>query len=215
MIKAVIFDLDGTTLNTIDDIQNSLNIVLNKHNIESTTHEKVRLALGMGSKYLVKKHLPESLNDRILNKITDEYIETYKKYYNIKTKPYDGIYKLLEELQNKEKILAINSNKPDELCKKLIIDHFPKINFKFIIGSREDIPNKPDPYSVNEIIEKINIDRKEVLYVGDSENDILTAKNAGIKSVGCLWGFRDLKTLVETNADYIISSPKELLEYID
>lgn len=215
MIKAVIFDLDGTTLNTIDDIHNSLDIVLKKYNIEPTTFEKVRTALGTGSRNLVKKHLSTQVDEETVNKIADEYVETYGKYCNVYTRPYEGIYELLIELQSKGIALAVNSNKPDKLCKELMSAHFPKIKFKEIIGARKGVPIKPDPFSTNEIIQVLSVDKKEILYVGDSESDIATAKNAGLKSVGCLWGFRDLKTLTEAKADIIISSPKELLNYLN
>lgn len=215
MIKAVIFDLDGTILNTINDIQNSLNIVLKKHNIEPTTLENVRLALGTGSKNLVKKHLSSQTSEDTIDRITEEYIDTYTKNFNIYTKPYDGVCELLLELQNRKIELAVNSNKPDSLCKKLTSTHFSKIKFKSIIGSRKGVPIKPNPFSTNEIIKNFGFDKKEILYVGDSESDIATAKNAGLKSIGCLWGFRDLKTLKEAGADIIISSPKELLNYLD
>ena len=111
-------------------------------------------------------------------------------------------------------ILAINSNKPDKITKNLISQHFPGNNFISIIGSREGIPNKPDPYSANEIVKLMGLNKDEVLYVGDSESDIKTAKNAGLKSVGCLWGFRDIEVLTEAQTDIIIKEPKELLNYL-
>lgn len=215
MIKGLIFDLDGTTLNTLNDIQNSLNIVLKKHNIKPVDYEKVRLSLGRGSRNLIKDQLPKETDDKYIDDLTNKYIEEYSKNYNVQTKPYNGIYDLLMELQNKGYILAVNSNKPNEFCKNLMEYHFPKIKFKTIIGARSGIPYKPDPYSANEIIELMGLKKEEVLYVGDSENDIKTAKNAKIKATGCTWGFRDLKTLKDAGADYIISTPKELLDYLN
>lgn len=215
MIKGLIFDLDGTTLDTLEDIKKSLNIILEKNNIMPVDREKVRLSLGRGSRNLIKDQLPKNTNDNYIDDLTNQYLEIYSKNYNVLTKPYNGIYDLLIELQNKGYILAVNSNKPNEFCKNLMEYHFPKIKFISIIGARPGISYKPDPYSANEIVEKMGFKKEEVLYVGDSENDVLTAKNANLKAVGCLWGFRDLKTLEKAGADIIISEPKELLNYLN
>lgn len=215
MIKGLIFDLDGTTLDTLEDIKKCLNIILEKNNIIPVDREKVRLSLGRGSRNLIKDQLPENTNDNYIDDLTNQYLEIYSKNYNVLTKPYNGIYDLLIELQNKGYVLAVNSNKPNEFCKNLMEHHFPKIKFISIIGARSGIPYKPDPYSTNEIVEKMGFKKEEVLYVGDSENDVLTAKNANLKAVGCLWGFRDLKTLEKAGADIIISEPKELLNYLN
>ena len=214
MIKGIIFDVDGTTLSTLYDIQGSLNIVLKRHKYNTQDYDGVRLKIGHGSRNLVKYCLPEDVDDSEIDKLTNEYLEIYGLNYNVKTKPYEGIKELLEELEKRNIKLAINSNKPDEYCKNLIKYHFPGNNFVTIIGSREGVPNKPDPYSANEIVELMNLDKSEVLYVGDSDSDVNTAKNAGLKVVGCLWGFRDLKTLQDAGADIIIKNPKELLNYL-
>lgn len=191
-----------------------MNIVLKNHEIAPADYEEVRLSLGKGSRNLVKYHLPKGTSDPIIDEVTNEYLNIYKDNYGVLTTPYEGIYDLLIELQNRGIKLAVNSNKPNTLCKNLIKKHFPKIDFKIIIGSREGIPYKPDPYSLNEIIETLNLKKEEVLYVGDSESDVLTAKNANVKMVGCLWGFRDLKTLTDSGADYIVCKPSEILNYI-
>lgn len=214
MIKGIIFDLDGTTLSTLYDIQGSVNIVLKKHGYPERNYDEVRLAIGKGSRNLIKECLPLNTPDETIDSLLDEYIETYGHHYDVETKQYEGIQELLNELEAKGIMLAINSNKPNEYTNNLIKSHYPGNKFIDIIGAREDIPYKPDPYSANEIVEKMGFNKNEVLYVGDSDSDVKTAKNAGLKCVGCLWGFRDLKTLTDAGADYIISKPKELLNYL-
>lgn len=214
MIKGVIFDLDGTTLSTLYDIQGSLNIALKQRGYPEKSYDEVRLNIGKGAGYLVKKSLPEGVDDQTADKIVDEYLDVYKHHYNVDTKPYKGIQELLNELEKRGIIIAVNSNKPDEYTKDLIKMHYPGNNFIAVIGARKGIPYKPDPYTANEIVNMMGLEKNEVLYVGDSDNDINTAKNAGLKSVGCLWGFRDLKTLTDAKADIILSHPLELLDYL-
>ena len=215
MIKGIIFDLDGTTLSTLYDIKGALNIVLKENGYPEQDYESVRLHIGRGSRNLVKDSLPQGLNESRIDELTDRYIEVYGHHYNVETKPYDGIQELLDKLEAKGIVLAVNSNKPDEYTKNLIKSHYPGNNFIAIIGARPNIPYKPDPYSANEIVEMMGFDKSEILYVGDSDSDVNTAKNAGLKSVGCLWGFRDLKTLQDAKCDIIISKPEELLEHLD
>ena len=214
MIKGIIFDLDGTTLSTLYDIQDSMNIVLKNHNYPEKNYDHVRLAIGRGSRNLVKDCLPINASEEEIDKLLDEYIETYGHHYDVETKNYEGIQELLNELEKRGIVLAVNSNKPNEFTNNLIKQHYPGNKFIAIIGSRKGIPYKPDPYSANEIVNLMGFEKSEVLYVGDSDSDVNTAKNAGLKCVGCLWGFRDLKTLTDAGADYIISKPKELLNYL-
>lgn len=215
MIKGIIFDVDGTTLSTLYDIQEALNITLEKHGFKSQSYEEVRLHIGRGSRNLIKDSLLKDSCEELINLIEKEYLDNYRERYNVQTKPYEGIQELLDKLQNKGILLAINSNKPDEFTKNLIKYHFPGNIFIAVIGSRTGVPNKPDPFSANEIVEKMGLEKNEILYVGDSDSDVKTAKNAGLKVVGCLWGFRDYKNLSEAGADIIIKEPKELLNYLD
>lgn len=215
MIEGIIFDLDGTTLSTLYDIQRSLNIVLKSHGFPEMDYDGVRLNIGRGSRNLVKDSCPKDLDEKTIDDLTDEYLNIYKDNYNVLTKPYEGIQEVLNELEKRNVLLAINSNKPDKLCRNLIKYHYPGNSFIAIIGSRIGVPNKPDPYSANEIINLMGFDKSEVLYVGDSDSDVNTAKNAGLKVVGCLWGFRDYETLYKAGADYIVSKPSEILQCIE
>ena len=214
MIKGIIFDLDGTILSTLYDIQESVNIVLKNHGYNLRSYEEIRNAIGRGSRCLIQDSLPTGISEEEIDKYTSEYIDVYGCHYNVKTKPYEGIEQLFNKLEEKNILIAVNSNKPDKYSKNLVSCHFPGNNFIDVIGHREDHPYKPDPSAVYEIIDKMKLNKSEVLYVGDSDKDVETAKNAGIKIVGCLWGFRDLKTLTNAGADYIISKPEELLNYL-
>lgn len=214
MIKGIILDVDGTLLETLSDIKASLNMVLNEYGYPGRDYDQVRLAIGKGSKKLVEDSLPNGINEKQIEEIADKYLKVYGQHYNVETSPYQGISKLLNELENKGLLLAVNTNKPDAYAKDLIAKHFPGNNFVAIFGSRPNVPNKPDPTSCNKIVNIMGLNKDEVLYIGDSESDVKTAKNANLKCVGCLWGFRDLKTLQEAGADYIVKEPKEVLNLL-
>lgn len=214
MIKGIIFDLDGTTANTLQDIKDSLNKTLVEYGFKEKNSEEVRLNLGKGSLKLISDSLPENTDEKLISEILNSYLENYSKNYLVKTTAYQGINDLLKTLQNKNILLAINSNKPDHLTKAIIKQLYPEISFIEILGNVDDIPRKPDPAGAEMIIEKMGLDKNEVLYIGDSETDIQTAHNANLKVIGCLWGFRDLQTLQENNATYIVSKPEEILKYL-
>ena len=214
MIKGVIFDLDGTTVSTLEDIQDSLNYVLTKYNYPLRNYDEVRLGVGNGSRNLIRSSLPENSEEKIIETILKEYIERYSNNYLIKSKAYQGINEVLQKLNSLDCLVAINSNKPDKITKAMIQKVFPDVDFIEIIGQIDGQPRKPDPFATNKIIEKMKLRKEEVIYVGDSETDIQTAKNADLKSIGCLWGFRDYETLTKAQADYIISKPEEILQII-
>ena len=214
MIKGIVFDLDGTLLYTLEDITDSINYILKKYGFPQRDINEVRLKVGSGSKRLVKDCIEKQLTEDELEKITSDYIKWYGDHCDIKTKPYEGILEVLKALKYNNIKVAVNSNKPDKISKELMKKHFPGIVFDEIIGSRIGIPNKPDPYSTNEIIYKLNLKKEETLYIGDSENDGLTAKNSGIEFIGCLWGFRDYETLKNYKANYIVSQPEEIIRIV-
>ena len=215
MIKGIIFDLDGTTLYTLIDLRNALNYSLKHFNLPERSLDEVRLGVGTGFRNLIKYSVPSKTDEQTKIEIGDLYLKTYSENYDIETRPYSNIPTLLKILQNKGIKLAINSNKSNLNTNKLINKHFPDINFIAVFGAREGVKNKPDPESANEIIKLMDLNKDEVLYVGDSETDIQTGKNASVKTVGCLWGYRDLNTLKKINADYIIKDPLDLLNYLD
>ena len=215
MVKGIIFDLDGTTLNTLLDMVECINMTMRDYGFPEKTYDEVRLGVGRGYRVLVKSCLPKGSDDKLIDEATEVYKGYYAKYCAIKTKPYDGVRETLVKLQEKGIKLAVNSNKGDDLTKELTLKNFPEINFVDIIGSRKDIPNKPDPYSANEIIEKMGLDKNEVMYVGDSESDILTGHNAGLKVIGCAYGFRDAEVLTDNGTDYLVDNALEILDIIE
>ena len=215
MIKGVIFDLDGTTLYTLPDLHRSVNLTMEHFGFPLRTPEEVRAGVGNGFQKLINRIVPEDTTEEKKREVGVYYRDIYRENCCNETVPYEGMSEVLKTLQEKGIQLAINSNKSDNSTKLLISKCFPDIRFTEVMGAREDLPHKPDPTGVQQILDLMGINKEEALYVGDSETDMKTAKNAGIKAIGCLWGFRDLKTLQESGADIILSRPEELLEHLN
>ena len=212
--KGVIFDLDGTLLNTIEDLGDTVNKVLEEFSLPTFTYAEYKLKVGGGIKNLVINSFPENTSQEIIDeglKLFDLY---YEKNYKNKTRPYKGILEVLDELKERGIKLAVNSNKRDDYTKLLVDKFFPDIGFLKVYGDREGVVKKPDPHSALEIAEFMNLEAGEVLYIGDSNVDILTAKNAAMDSVGVLWGFRDREEFNKYGADFIVGDPKEILGII-
>lgn len=207
--KAVIFDLDGTLLNTLDDLADSVNYVLKKHGFKERTLDEIRRFVGNGIYKLVKRSLPEGVDEAVIQSCYTEFSEYYKLNMMNKTKLYDGIEELLERL-NREKIkLAVVTNKADfaaqELCKMLFGDK------KYIaVGSDINRPNKPAPDNVFLAMKKMNVSAEDTVYIGDSEVDAQTAENAGLDFIAVLWGFRTREDLIPYNPKYTAETVSEL-----
>ena len=214
MIKGIIFDLDGTTINTLNELKISLNEALKDYGFPDRTLDEVRMGVGRGFRKLIEVSVPENTDDKTIDEVGEHYRKIYDKNYML-SKPYEGVYDLLNKLQDKNIKLAVNSNKSDKFTKNLILSNFPGINFVSIYGAREGIKHKPNPYTALEIAGEMNLDRSELAYVGDSDVDMQTAKNAGMFAIGCLWGFRDEKTLLENGAELIVKTPEEIFEFIE
>ena len=214
MIKGLIFDLDGTLIDSIKDITTAVNLALNEYGFDEVSLDFVRKNTGKGFRILIQDSLPEVKDDKLIDEITELYTIKYSEHYKDETKAYKGIKETLKALQDKGIKLAVNSNKKDLYTKNLMKKIFPNINFISVYGEREGIKNKPDPTTANEIIEKMGLKKEEVLYVGDSEVDIKTSKNANLKSIGCKWGFRKEEVLIQEGATYIIDRPEEILKIV-
>ena len=213
MMRAVIFDLDGTLLDTLEDLKDSLNVVLDKKHLPERTLEEVRQFVGNGIHKLIERAVPEGTSGEVVEQIFLDFRKHYLAHCQDKTCAYPGIPELLEELERRGISMAIVSNKADAAVKELAKTYFPKI--KVAIGEREGIARKPAPDSVFEAMRLLGTAGGNALYVGDSDVDIATAENAGLPCVSVTWGFRKEEFLRSLNPAYVIHQPGELLELLD
>lgn len=209
----IIFDLDGTLLNTLDDLKDSLNFALTKHGYEPRTLEEVRRFVGNGIGKLVERAVPLHTTEEDTEKCLATFKEHYNKNMQNKTRPYDGIMELLLNLNRFGFNLGIVSNKFDTAVKELAKEYFGDI-FNVAIGESATVKRKPAPDSILTAINELDTDINKTVFVGDSEIDVQTAKNAGIRFIGVTWGFRTREVLRNEGADYLIDTPKELLTLI-
>lgn len=213
--KGIIFDLDGTLLDTIEDISDSVNMALMEFGFPTHTYEEYKLKLGNGFRDLIEKSVPDGSDKDTIDKVLDLFTKYYKDNFKNKTKQYNGIIELLEVLNRKGYKLAINSNKRDDYTNSLSSKIFSQIPFIAVFGERRGIPKKPDPTSTLEIVGLMGLTNREVIFIGDSNTDILTANNAKVDSIGVTWGFRTYEELKSNGATYIVSDPMEILNIVE
>ena len=214
MIKGIIFDLDGTLLNTIDDLTNSVNDTLKFFNDERrNTNEQTMAMVGHGMKNLIKNLFPGKDESFIL-KALDVFLDAYARQYTNCTKPYEGIKELIDSLIEKGYKVGVNSNKNNDYTLHLIKLHFPNMNTEYVTGVKPGDKIKPDPTNVNGIINKMELKNDEILYVGDSPTDYQTSKNANLKFVGVSWGYRTKEQIHNAGADIIIDNASEILNLL-
>lgn len=210
---AVIFDLDGTLLNTVEDIAFAMNLVLTRNNFPTHDVTEYRYFVGGGLTNLVYQTIPESARKpELINQYLEQVMEEYTKCLDSKTKPYAGITQMLDELSTKHITLAILSNKDHRFMDEVVATHFAKWSFKVVFGARANIPTKPHPQSALEIAQIMQLEPKQIVYVGDTDVDMQTATRAGMYAVGAAWGFRTKKELLDNGAKLIIQHPIELLQ---
>ncbi len=211
MKKLVIFDLDGTLLNSLSDLAEATNFALEKNGFP--THElcKYNYFVGNGVFKLIERALPEDRRDEeTLNTVLSDFKEYYAVHSDDTTNVYDGVKETVCALHDKGIKLAVATNKPDEFAKPLIEEIFGGI-FDYVQGSVPELAPKPDPAMALAIMEKLGISPEDALFVGDTNVDIRTGKSAGIETVGCLWGYRTREELEEAGASRIIAKPEELI----
>lgn len=214
MIKGIIFDLDGTLLDTANDLQASINDVMKDYGLPTYTKTEVMQRVGNGFNNLLHKCLPGK-DDDFVNEAVEKFKSYYSEQYYKTTVPYIGIKELVSLLKEKGYKLGVNSNKADDYTKKLITLNFDEFPLDCIIGERAGVNKKPDPIAVYEIMEKMGIsDKNEILYIGDSSSDIKTAANAGVQGLTVTWGFRTVEQLKEAGAVNFAYSPQEIMDYI-
>lgn len=215
MTKLIIFDLDGTLLNTINDLATATNYALTENGFPTHPVEAYNFFVGNGIHKLMERALPqEARSEEQILRIKAAFLLFYEAHKRDLTEPYKGIPELLLELQAKGIKLAVASNKYHLATQKLVTSYFPNIHFEAVLGQRENIAIKPDPTIIEEIVTVCNVEKKEVLFVGDSGVDMLTAQNAGVNSVGVTWGFRLEKELKAFSPTHIVTNPDEIRQLV-
>lgn len=206
-----IFDLDGTLVNSIYDLGDSVNMALSAHGLPQHTYDEYKLFVGNGTRMLIRRALPPDIRGTELeNTVFEEFSALYEKNCLNKTAPYDGIHQCLCSLKQKGAMLAVASNKPEEFSKRIVHSLFGDELFSVIAGSREGVPKKPQPDIIDSILSELSEEKSSCVLIGDSDVDVLTARNAGIPCIGCSWGFRGRQCLENAGCDVIIDMPCEL-----
>ena len=213
MKKTVIFDLDGTLLDSIEDIASSMNKVLESLQLPTHKIEDYKYFVGGGVDILVENALSNQSKE-IKDEVTKRFKIEYDGKLHSKTLPYDGIYELLDELKKLDINLAVLSNKPHEFTVSYVNHFFKNYNFKEIHGQKKDVPKKPDPKAALDIVKCLDSSCENTYFIGDTKIDMQTAKSANMTAIGVLWGFRDEKELRDFGADFIVSNPLEILKII-
>lgn len=205
-----IFDLDGTLLSTLDDLAASCNFALRANGMPERTTEEVRRFVGNGVKKLMERAIPDGLDNPQFEKTFADFRQHYMHHNLDTTRPYDGVMEMLRSLKQRGKHIAVVSNKfyaaTQSLCK-----HFFGDLVEVAIGEREDIRKKPAPDTVNEALRQMGVTREKAVYIGDSDVDVMTAKNSGMPCISVLWGFRDHEFLVAHGATIFVNSPLHLV----
>ncbi|MFK4785928.1 HAD family hydrolase [Fusobacterium sp. MFO224] len=208
-IKAILFDMDGTLMNTLDDLTDSTNHILGKNNLPKRTKEEVRSFLGHGIRWTIAKAVPEGTDENIIDKCYREMLVYYKKHSMIKTAPYNGVKQAMENLHKEGYKIAIITNKAESSAKKISEKFFGDM-VDFTIGDDEVTPLKPCPENIYRALKNLNLTKEEAVYVGDSEVDVLTGKNSSMEMIAVLWGFRDKEILLKNGAKIFANNPLEL-----
>ena len=210
-VKAVLFDLDGTLLDTLPDLVTVTNATLREAGYPERSREEIRWMIGNGSVNLLKRALPSP--ELFTEALFQEMIRNYIRYQNTETKPFPGVMELLSTLQERGIRTAIVTNKPYEAAEEVAKTYFPGL-MDFTVGIRQGEAVKPDPHTALEAMRHFGVSPEECLYVGDSDTDVETAKNAGVRCLSAAWGYRGQAFLKEHGATTVIEQPEEVLEYI-
>lgn len=213
-VKLLIFDLDGTLADTLHTIRDAVNMCMEHFGYPRLDHTEVRRNVGNGVRYLIKHSLPESVEDKRFEEILTYFQSCYRLTHDKIDGCYEGLYDVVMELHRRGYRLAVLSNKPDPLVKGIIQKLFPEGVMVVAMGQTE-LPRKPDPTVPLMIAEQMGCKVSNVYFIGDSEVDALTAKNAGMHSVCVSWGFRDRDVLEAASPEVIIDTPMELLNYFE
>lgn len=214
--EAVVFDLDGTLIDSAADLGNAVNRVLEKYDFPIHEIQKYRSFIGDGAEMMVRRALPEdSRNEDILFRCLEQFLVDYYQNFDVDTVLYEGIPELLDFLSESSVKLSILTNKPDEIAKKFLDSILSNWEFDVVVGQRNGLPKKPDPSGAKLISQELNVNPERIAYFGDSGIDMKTAVSAGMLPIGVLWGFRGKEELLSSGAEYIIEKPLDIKEYIE
>ena len=213
--EAVLFDLDGTLLDSIEDLTDSMNIVLNGFGFPGHDVEACKHFVGDGVETFALRALPENQRDEAtVAQCAAEMRAEYRKRWSLKTRPYDGIPELLDDLTLRNLKLAVLSNKPEESTREMVAELLSKWRFYPVAGAQPSVPKKPDPTLAIEISQHLRVPADKFLYLGDTGTDMKTARGAGMFPVGALWGFRTAEELKDTGAKVLVAHPSEVLQFL-
>lgn len=214
MKHAVIFDLDGTLLNTLGDLRAATNHALEVRGLPPHSMEEIRQFIGNGIRLLICRAMPEGTPEAEIDAALDDFKAYYAAHIHDRTVPYDGIPQLLTALRKRGVKVAVLSNKIDSASQQLIEYFFPG-KTDVVFGEHVGVPRKPDPTSCRMVMQQLGVQPEQVLYVGDSGTDMQTAKNASLYAVGVTWGFRSKEVLLEYGADILVHRPEQILQILD
>ena len=214
MAFGIIFDLDGTLADTMDDLKTAVNSTLSILGYEQRAKFELLNFINNGSRELIRRSLPTAVQteDFIIDSALEIYGQEYEKCFCEKTRAYTGIYETLQALKAEKFKLGVLSNKPDKFVKVIISKLFGADTFDFALG-QSSFPHKPDPTSALYVAKMIGVKPSKCVFVGDSDVDMKTAANAGMRSIGVSWGYRNVDLLTETGANYIADTPAEIIEH--
>jgi phosphoglycolate phosphatase len=212
--ELIIFDMDGTILNTLDDLKNSTNYALSLHGLPCRSLEEIRTFVGNGIRLLIERAVPQNTPLSVTDSVYADFMEHYQQHCADCTRPYEGIVSLLQALKDRGYLTAVVSNKADPAVQELCRQYFDGL-FDCAVGEQKGIAKKPAPDMVRLVLQKLNIPAEKAVYVGDSEVDIQTARNAALDEIIVEWGFRDEAFLRKQGAVTLVCAPEEILTLLD
>jgi phosphoglycolate phosphatase len=211
--KGLIFDLDGTLLDTLEDLADAANATLEHFGFPGHPVDAYRYFVGEGLKTLIQRIIPGSCTENQLAEYMKKFGEIYRRIWNVHSAPYEGVSEMISSLQTAGLQLAVLSNKPHVFTEICVETFFPEHPFVFVFGQRDGVAKKPDPAGALELAEKMGLDVDEILYVGDTATDMQTGNSAGMRTIGVEWGFRDRAELEKNNAWKVVATPAEVVSY--
>lgn len=215
MKKLVVFDLDGTLVDSIFDLGNAVNFALKEYNLPLHPMSDYYTFVGNGMEDLVRRSMNEKgTDDELYKKVRKVFDEHYNAHSNDNTVAYDGIKELLSALKSKSVKTAVLTNKAHQYVGAILDKCFPEHKFDLFFGQREGIERKPHPQAFELLLKELNVPKEDCLYIGDSEVDVKTAKNAGVQLVAVTWGYRSKEVIINAGAEILADTPKEILNYV-